>query len=378
MAEMTIPICSPVAQYRVLQKEIDDVVREVLTSGVWLNGPWTRRFAKEFAEWCGVKYCIPVANGTDALELAMRALSVGPGDEVITAANAGGYATAVCHLLGATPVWVDVLPETLGLDPDRVAAAVTARTKVVVVTHLYGILSAVEILRDALDRLGRSDISILEDCSHAHGASSNGRKAGAFGQIAMFSFYPTKNLGAAGDAGAVVTNSADLAERVRRLAQYGWSEKYRSEIPSGRNSRMDELQAAILCVKLPHADGWNTERRKILAGYAAGIRAPNSIVGASHHANVAHMVIMRTRQRDRIRLAMSRAQIASDIHFPILDCDQISQAGLPGRKLPLPVSECARDEILTLPCYPGMTEDHLNKVITTVNQAACAATVTQS
>jgi dTDP-4-amino-4,6-dideoxygalactose transaminase len=249
MVEIAIPICSPVAQYRALQQEIDDVVRRVLASGVWLNGYWTRRFVSEFADWCGVKHCVPVASGSDALEVAMRALRVGPGDEVITAANAGGYATSVCHLLGATPVWVDVWPETLGLNPDCVAAAVTDRTKVVVVTHLFGILAAVERIRDALKQLGRSDIGILEDCAQAHGAAIDGRKAGSFGHIGTFSFYPTKNLGASGDAGAVVTDDADLAERVTELCQYGWKEKYHSETPGGRNSRIDELQAAILSVK---------------------------------------------------------------------------------------------------------------------------------
>jgi len=375
MTEMTIPICSPAAQYRAIQQEIDAVVQQVLASGVWINGYWTHRFASQFADWCGVKRCIPVASGTDALEVAMRALMVGPGDEVITAANAGGYATSVCHVLGATPVWVDVWPETLGLDPDRLAVAVTDRTKVVVVTHLFGILGAVERVHKILKQLGRHDISIIEDCAQAHGAAIDGSKAGSFGHIGTFSFYPTKNLGAAGDAGAVVTNDPDLAERVARLSQYGWKKKYRSEMPRGRNSRIDEIQAAILCVKLPYVEGWNARRRQVLNAYAAGIELPNSIVGAAHHATVAHMAIMRSRRRDEIRRAMSRAGIASDIHYPVLDCDQISQLGLPGRKLPLPVSERALKEILTLPCYPEMTENQIQAVITTINDVTCTTAV---
>lgn len=369
MAEITIPICSPIAQYRALQQQIDDVVRQVLASGLWLNGPWTRRFADQFAEWCGVRYCVPLANGTDALEMALRALRVGPGDEVITTANAGGYATAACHVIGATPVWVDVCPTTLGLDPDRLAAAVTDRTRVVVVTHLFGIPGALDKIRGALARMGRGDVGILEDCSHAHGAAVDGKRAGASGDIAIFSFYPTKNLGALGDAGAVVTDRAELADRVAQLRQYGWKEKYHSELAGGRNSRMDELQAAVLCVKLPHVEGWNARRRQILRSYAAGIRPPNFVVGATEDANVAHMAIVRSRHRDAIRRAMARAGIATEIHFPVLDSDQVSQRGLPGRRLPLPVSERAREEILTLPCYPEMIDSQVDAVIATVNDA---------
>jgi dTDP-4-amino-4,6-dideoxygalactose transaminase len=374
MAEISIPICSLADQNEALRERIDVAVRGVLSSGVFLNGPWTRQFSREFAEWCGVKHCIPVANGTDALELAMRALKIGPRDEVITAANAGGYATGVCHQLGATPVWIDVQPETLGLDPNRIEAAITDRTRLVVVTHLYGILADVAAIRDAMDRLGRADIRILEDCAQAHGASIKGCKAGSFGDIATFSFYPTKNLGAFGDAGAVVTNIAELSERVDRLRQYGWVEKYHSEISLGRNSRIDELQAAILCIKLPHVDGWNTRRRQIFDNYVTEIKAPNSIVGAMHQANVAHMVIMRTPHRDAVRQALAKAGIASDIHYPVLDCDQTSQRGLPGRKLPLPISERAKDEILTLPCYPELTNSQVGTVIAAVNATTSNST----
>jgi len=369
MKDISIPIFSPVDQARALRKEIESAMLDVVSSGVWLNGKWTRQFAKEFAEWCGVKYCIPVANGTDALELAMRALGVGPGDEVITAANAGGYATSACRLVGATPIWVDVRPATLGLDPEQVAPAVTDRTRLIVVTHLYGLLGDVEAIRSAVGSLRRPDIRILEDCAQAHGASRDGRKAGSLGDIAAFSFYPTKNLGALGDAGAVTTDSAELAERVDRLRQYGWTEKYRSSVAGGRNSRIDELQAAILCVKLPFVDRWNARRREVFANYTAGIGAPNSIVGSVHDANVAHMVVMRSTNRSHVRRFLAQAGVGTDIHYPVLDCDQPSQLNLPSRKLPLPVSECARDEILTLPCYPELSDDKIEFVIAAVNAA---------
>lgn len=376
MADILIPICSPASHYQALQGEIDGVVREVLRSGIWLNGDWTRRFAREFAKWCGVKHCIPVANGTDALELAMRALGIGPGDEVITAANAGGYATAACHLVGGTPVWIDVRPETLGIDPNRILPAITDRTRLVVVTHLYGILADVTAVRDAINRSARGNIQILEDCAQAHGASSAGRKAGSFGDIGTFSFYPTKNLGAAGDAGAVVTNNAELADRVERLRQYGWREKYRSVLPGGRNSRIDELQAAILCVKLPYLEGWNARRRQIFDVYVEAIAPPNSIVGAREQANVAHMAIMRSPQRASIIRALAQAGIATEIHYPMLDCDQASARGLPGRKYALLVSEHACEQILTLPCYPDMTEDQIGAVAAAVNAAMSGSVAT--
>jgi aminotransferase EvaB len=370
---ITVPINDPVRLYRRLQPDIDAVVAQVLSSGGWIDGPFTDRFAADFAAWCGVARCVPVGNGTDALELALRALTVGPGDEVITVANAGGFATSACRLVGATPVWIDVRPDTLGLDTDRIAEAVGERTKVVVATHLYGIVVDVSAIRHALDRIGRSDVRIVEDCAQAHGAIRDGRRAGSLGDIATFSFYPTKNLGALGNAGAVVTNDHGLAERVTRLRFYGWRQQFRKELPFGRNGRMDEIQAAVLCVKLKHVDDWNAERRQILARYAAAAPVTARIVGSSDPANACHHAILRTPDRPAAARAMADAGIATAVHYPILDCDQPSELGLPGRKMPLPVSERARDEILTLPCYPGLTEAEIEQVARALTRFSPAA-----
>src|SRR5712692_250791 len=363
-----IPLNSPVHQYAELHEEIDRVVREVSSSGHWLDGPWTRRFSEQFARWSGVEYCVPLANGTDALELALRGLGVGTGDEVITVANAGGYATAACRLVGATPTWIDVVPTTLGLDITRAVEALSDRTKVIVVTHLYGIMVDVLALRAELDQRGWSHVRILEDCAQAHGAVMHGRKAGSFGDVATFSFYPTKNLGALGDAGAVLTNDAEIADRVARLRQYGWSKRFHSAVPMGRNSRMDEVQAAILTVKLPHLERWNAMRRQIIARLARDIHPPTRVVGTSGESNVAYLAVVRTPWPDQLRGLLATEDIATDIHYPVLDCDQASQMAMPGRRPPLPESERAVDEIVTLPCYPALTTAQLDKIIMAVNR----------
>jgi aminotransferase EvaB len=357
-----IPINDPVRLYRRLQPEIDAVIAQVTSSGHWIDGVFTEHFAARFAEWCGVSRCVPLGNGTDALELALRALGVGPGDEAITVANAGGFATAACRLVGATPVWIDVRDDTLGLDIDCIAGAISEHTKVVVATHLYGIAVDVAGIRRVLDRIGRSDVRILEDCAQAHGATRDGRKVGSLGDIAAFSFYPTKNLGALGDAGAVVTSDEDLADRVNWLRFYGYREAFHKALPFGRNSRIDEIHAAVLCVKLEHVDEWNAERRRIVARYSEAVRFPVKIVGRPAASNVCHLAVVRTPAREAAQRAMSRAGVGTAIHYPVLDCDHLTESGLPGRKLPLPVSEQARGEILSLPCYPGLTLREIEQI----------------
>lgn len=359
----TIPINDPARLYRRLQPDIDAAVAQVLASGRWLDGPNAECFATDFAAWCGVAHCIPVGSGTDALELAMRALAVGPGDEVVTVANAGGFSTGACRLVGATPVWIDVRPDTLGLDAACIADAVSDKTRVVVATHLYGIVVDVPRIRLALDSIGRSDVRILEDCAQAHGATLNGRRAGTLGDIAAFSFYPTKNLGALGNAGAVVTDDEELAERVALLRFHGWRQQFHKQLPYGRNSRINEIQAAILCTKLPHVDEWNAERRRILARYAAAVSATAKVVGSCDASNACHLAVVRTPDRTAMMRALAEAGIGTAIHYPILDGDQASETGLRWRKLPLPVSERAQDEILSLPCYPGLTETEIERVV---------------
>lgn len=366
----TIPLSKPLLQYLELQDEIDSALSEVMSSGRYLNGPWTERFNAEFAQWCGVRHCVAVGNGTDALELSMRALGIGAGDEVVTVANAGGYTTAACRLVGAAPVWVDVRADTLGLDIDGIERALSERVKLIVVTHLYGVAVDAAAVRAKLDRLGRKDIKIIEDCAQAHGATIGNRRAGSMGDIATFSFYPTKNLGALGDAGAVVTNDADLAAAVSALHQYGWRNRFHSELPGGRNSRIDEIQAAVLTTKLPHLERWNARRREIFARYAGGIQPPCRMSGPPDRSNVVHLAVMRTPNRGKLRAALAEAGVATDIHYPVLDCDQASERVQPGRPPALIESIRARDEILSLPCYPGLSEAEVERVISAVNLAS--------
>jgi dTDP-4-amino-4,6-dideoxygalactose transaminase len=245
---------------------------------------------------------------------------------------------------------------------------VNERTAAIVVTHLYGIMVDVAALRSELHRCGWSQVRIVEDCAQAHGAALHGRKAGSLGDVAAFSFYPTKNLGALGDAGAVVTNDAHIADRVSRLHQYGWEERYRSTLAMGRNSRMDELQAAVLTVKLAHVDRWNAARRQVLARYAREIPAPMRLVGTPESSNAAHLAVFRSPERDRVRKLFAAGGISTDVHYPILDSDQISQSTLPGQRMPLPVSERAVGEILTLPCYAELTSDEIDKIILTATR----------
>ena len=259
-----IPVADCRRQYELLAERIDEAVAGVLRSGFYLAGPQTRAFEEEFAAYCGVRHVVGVGNGTDALEIALRAIGCGPGDEVVTVANAGMYATAATILVGAVPVFADIEEKNLLISARSVARVLSDRTRAVVATHLYGQLCDVAALRRVL---GDRRVMILEDCAQAHGARREEGRAGSLGDLAAFSFYPTKNLGALGDAGAVATNRDELADRIRQLSQYGWSERFHADVPAGRNSRLDEIHAAVLRVKLTRLDSWNRLRREIVGSY---------------------------------------------------------------------------------------------------------------
>jgi dTDP-4-amino-4,6-dideoxygalactose transaminase len=327
---------------RALEGELKEAINRVLARGWYILGPEVEAFEHEFAAYCGVKACVGVANGTDALELALRALDVPPGGSVATVANAGMYSTTAILSIGARPLYVDVSEESMNMDPERLTRDVAA----IVVTHLYGRMADVRRIRAIADSAG---IPMIEDCAQAHGAEVDGRRAGAWGTLGCFSFYPTKNLGSLGDGGAIVTNDTALAAKIRSLRQYGWTSKYRSTIAGGRNSRLDELQAAILRTKLPHLDGWNERRREIARQYGAA-RVDSSYV--------VHLYVVRTPSRDQLRQTLAAAGIATDVHYPIPDYRQES-VSLP---LNLPVTEKCCSEVLTLPCFPEMTGNEIEDV----------------
>lgn len=356
-----IPFANPKRSYECLADEIHKAIQLVLTSGYWIQGQWTKAFAEAFAAYNGVDFCIPVANGTDALELALRALEIGPGDQVITVANAGGYSTTACRLVGATPVYVDNNPASMLMDiPDAVRACGSG-VKAIIVTHLYGRMVDVARLIAALaDR--NLKVAVIEDCAQAHGASLNGRKAGAIGDIGTFSFYPTKNLGAVGDAGALITKDPELSKKIQHLQQYGWEERFHSVTPHGRNSRMDEIQAAVLSIKLPFLDGWNRTRRQIVAEYKKCAPGFVRFFSSGDADSVDHLCVIEVENRDEIRNELALQGVGTAIHYPVLDFQQKSQLGLPQVIHNAKVAETINPNILTLPCFPEMTNDEIQTV----------------
>lgn len=362
-----IPVVDLRAEYGLVKAEIDAAVQRVLESGWYILGKEVAAFEEEFAAWCGVAGAVGVGNGTDALHIALRACGIGPGDEVITVAHTAVATAAAIALTGATPVFVDIDPATYTLDATRLAGAITPHTKAVIPVHLYGHPADLgEILPIARD----AGLRVIEDCAQAHGAEWQGQRVGSYGDLACFSFYPTKNLGALGDGGAIVGNDPALLDRVRLLREYGWKpeNRYISEI-EGMNSRLDELQAAILRVKLAHLDGWNTHRRQLAEVYAAHL--PDSVVkpverpGCRH---VYHLYVIRSSDRDGLREKLRAAGVASGIHYPVPVHQQAAYDHL--RPVSLPVTEQAAAEILSLPMHSTLTAAQIEQVCAAIQKEA--------
>lgn len=358
-----VPLNDLVRQNRQLHEELASVARRVVERGWYVLGSECTEFEREFARYCGSADCIGVANGTDAIELALRAAGVGPGDRVATVANAGFYSSTAIHAIGAVPAYVDV-DETHGISLKSLHQVLAAQVvRAVVVTHLYGRLAEIEDVVAICKPLG---IPVLEDCAQSHGASRDGQKAGSFGTAGCFSFYPTKNLGALGDGGAITTDDKALAARLRELRQYGWDSKYRVSRTGGRNSRLDEMQAAMLRIKLPHLDRWNEERRGLARRYAREIqnpriRCPNDF-GPD---NAAHLFVVCCEDRDGFREHLDSHGVSSDIHYPIPDHRQPGYGG--AVHAGLSETERLAGQIVTIPCFAELTEDEIRRVIQAVN-----------
>ena len=340
-----------------------EALARVVESNSFVMGREVAQFEAEFAAHTGVTHCISVANGTDALELALRALGVGQGTNVVCAANAGFYGSTAILQVGANPVFADVDDRTLALAPAALEAALRGRPAAVIVTHLYGQLADIE----PIARLCRAaGVPLIEDCAQAHGAERGGRRAGSFGDIACFSFYPTKNLGALGDGGAVLTGDPELAAGLRSLRQYGWHRKYEVTRLGARNSRLDELQAAVLREKLKHLDRQNGERRAIARSYSEGLAGlPLQLPASLGEDFAAHLYVVRTPRRDALRQHLLEAGVATDVHYPIADT---RQPALQGRfaHVALPVTEVACDTVMSLPCFPGLADADVQHVIHSV------------
>jgi dTDP-4-amino-4,6-dideoxygalactose transaminase len=327
-------------------------------------GQEVKAFEKEVAAYLGARECVSVANGTEALELALRVFQIGPGNEVCTVANAGMYSTTAILNAGATPVFVDVEADTLTMSPNDLAARITERTKAVIATHLYGCMADLDgILAVARAR----GLSVIEDCAQAHGAKRQDRMAGTWGDIGCFSFYPTKNLGALGDGGALCTDDQGVAERLRALRQYGWSSRYHSTFRGGRNSRLDELQAAFLRVKLPMLDRWNQRRQQIARLYNQAFRDTRLILSKlDDDSNVVHLYVVRLPQRDQFRQLLTEAVVGSDVHYPVPDYSQDSVREQLGGHEPLPETERACCQVVTLPCFPELADSEVDQVVSAV------------
>lgn len=354
-------LCSnPRAQYLAHRAEIDDALRRVLDKGRYILGEEVQAFEFEFAAYIGVAHALGAGSGTEALHLALAACGVGPGDDVITVAHTAVATVAAIELTGAAPVLVDIDPATFTLDPDQLERALSPRTKAIVPVHLYGCPAD---LAPILEIARGHGLRVVEDCAQAHGATYRGRRVGAWGDVACFSFYPTKNLGAIGDGGAVVTNNAELAKQARLLREYGWAERYISHLP-GWNSRLDELQAAVLRVKLRHLDSDNAARARLAALYADGLAGAKVILPTTpaDRTHAYHLYVVRSPRRDELLAFLKERGIGALVHYPAPVHLQPAYHGRLRGGDRLPQSERAAREVLSLPMYPELSDDDVGRV----------------
>jgi dTDP-4-amino-4,6-dideoxygalactose transaminase len=349
-----VPFLDLKAQYESIKPEINGAIQQVLDSCAFAGGPFVEKFEKEWAAYCGVKHAVGVGNGTDALWLALLALGVGRGDEVITVASTFIATAEAISLTGATPVFVDIEDRHYTMDPQLLEGAITPRTKAVIPVHLFGQTSDMDPIIAITRRHG---IPVIEDACQAHGATYKGKKAGSIGEAAAFSFYPGKNLGAYGEAGAVTTNRDDLAATMRMFRDHGQSKKYYHDIV-GWNARMDGIQGALLSVKLKYLDGWNEKRRQWAAVYLAELGREKGIVTPSARADcrhIYHVYAVRVKERDRVLAVLQAEGIGCGIHYPVPVHEQKAYGAKKMGSLPV-AEKCAR-EFLSLPMYAEMGEE---------------------
>jgi dTDP-4-amino-4,6-dideoxygalactose transaminase len=360
-----IPVVDIARQDKSIRPEIEAAIARVLDRSRFILNAEVEAFENAFAAYCGVSYALGVGSGTDALQVALLACGIGPGDEVITVSHTSPATIAAIELTGAGAVPVDIDPRRFTMDPRRIAAACTPRTRALLPVHLYGQPADLEPI---LEIAGRRGLPVIEDCSQAHGARYREKTVGAWGRISTFSFYPTKNLGAYGDAGAVVTGDPQLAERARQIRQYGWDAS-RVSRRKGLNSRLDEIQAAILGVKLRRLDAWNAERRTLAALYNRRLSGKDLTIpyAAPDSVHVYHTYVVRHPRRDALRAHLTARGIGSAIHFPLPVHLHPGFSNLAGFSESLPETEAAAREVLTLPLFPGMREDELQQVVDAVN-----------
>ncbi len=362
---MGIPLLDLQAQYRELQSELDQVWSETMSSAGFIGGPKVKALEAAMAEYCGTEYAVACGNGTDALFLILAAMGIGKGDEVITTPfTFFATAEAIAHV-GATPVFVDIEPGTYNMDVTKLEAAITDRTKAIMPVHIFGQCVDMDPLLEIAER---HELAVIEDACQAIGATYKGRKAGGIGHAAAFSFFPSKNLGCAGDGGCITTNDGDLAARAKKLASHGTTVKYYHDA-LGVNSRLDALQAGILLVKLPHLDRWNAQRRAGAEVYAelladaTGLELP---VARDFGDSVYHLYVVKAETAEaaeRIMGAMKDAGIGTALYYPLCLHEQEAFAKVQGFEKPsLPVAESCDARTFALPCFPGITREQQAEV----------------
>lgn len=363
-----IPILDLKPQYESLQAQMDEAILSAVRSGQYINGPNVKAFEKEFAAYTGGAHAVALNSGTDALHLALRALDIGPGDEVITVPFTFVATTEAIGIVGAKPVFVDIDPATYNMDVTAIEALISPRTKAIMPVHLYG--QPVDM--DAVMAIAqRHHLAVVEDCAQAVGATYHGKQVGTIGTIGCFSFFPSKNLGCYGDGGAAVTDDATLAQRLVALRGHGGRVKYYHE-ELGVNSRLDEVQAAVLRVKLPHVDQWNQARRQVAMRYnemlagIPGVKTPEELADT---VPVYHQYTIRTKDRDRVQKALQERGVQTMIYYPVpLHLQQV-HAFIGHQKGDFPKTEHATEEVLSLPIFPELSFEQQQEVVEAIRHA---------
>jgi dTDP-4-amino-4,6-dideoxygalactose transaminase len=367
MSSASVPFLNLRAQHDPLRAEISTAIQEVIDSSAFAGGPFVAKFEEDFAAFCQTKYSLGVGNGTDALWFALLALGVGPGDEVVTVAATFMATAEAISFCGAKPVFVDIDEKTYTMDPKRVEAAITPRTKAIIPVHLYGQMADMDPI---MEIARRHRLPVIEDACQAHGAEYKGRRAGSIGDVGCFSFYPGKNLGALGEAGAVTTNNATLADAIKVLRDHGQKVKYQHAVV-GWNGRMDGIQGAVLRIKLRQLAAGNESRRRHAQHYARSLASVREITlphVASHGTSVFHLFVIRVKQRDRILQELGKRGIGCGIHYPIPVHLQPAYAALGLRAGALPVTERCAEESLSLPMFPELAEAQVELVVRTLRE----------
>lgn len=364
---MKIPFVDLKALHSEIKDDLYEVFDRVLTNSTFVLGPEVLRFEQEFAAYCGTEHCVAVNTGTAAIHLVLAALGIGPGDEVITVPHTFIATAEAITAVGGRPIFVDINPVSFTMDPALLEAAITSKTRAIIPVDLYGQVADMDPI---LEIANRHRIPVIEDACQAHGAEYRGRKAGAFGLAGCFSFYPGKNLGACGEGGAVMTNDADLAQRIRLWRDHGSSKRYEHVFP-GLNMRMEGIQGGILSVKLKHLDRWNDQRRQAAAGYDkaladTGIEVP---VEMDYSRHVYHLYVIQSDNRDALRQQLSDVGIESGLHYPIPLHLQEAYRFLGYKQGDFPVTERIKSRILSLPMYPGIDSKSVERVASEVRES---------